>query len=148
MTDLQGALASIDGQANEGGVVRGVRPFTVYDPPTSATPNASRGEVFNWLFTINGLGPTPNREALHGAGMYFARKDSSGPWGTFPGAVAPTEPENEHLWCRRNYTVLATDGEWTKLPTTAGFTPQRLLERGGDFSDAQSASARARCCSR
>jgi type IV pilus assembly protein PilY1 len=117
---------------NEGGVVRGVRPFTVYDPPASATPNPKRAEVFNWLFTINGLGPTPNRETLHGAGLYFARTDSAGPWGMNPGNG--TEPTTDHLWCRRNYTVLATDGEWTRLPTSFGFTPQRLLERAGDFS--------------
>ncbi len=117
---------------NEGGVVRGVRPFTVNDPPLSAIPNPKRAEVFNWLFSINGLGPTPNRETLHAAGLYFARTDSQGPWGAFPGQGS--EPSSDHLWCRRNFTVLATDGEWTKLPTTAGFSPQRLLERAGDFS--------------
>ena len=132
MTDLAVALPAIYGKANEGGVVRGVRPFTVNDPPASAIPNPDRAQVFNWLFTINGLGPTPNRESLHGVGMYFARNDSTGPWGLYPGAGS--EPSTDHLWCRRNYTVLATDGEWTKLPTTAGFTPQRLLERGGDFT--------------
>jgi type IV pilus assembly protein PilY1 len=118
--------------ANEGGVVRGVRPFTVNDPPASASPNPKRQQVFDWLFTINGLGPTPNRETIHGAGLYFARTDSAGPWGETPGAG--TEPAAQHLWCRRNYTVLATDGEWTRLPETFGFRPQRLLERGGDFS--------------
>jgi type IV pilus assembly protein PilY1 len=117
---------------NEGGVVRGVRPFTVYDPPASTTPNPKRKEVFDWLFTINGLGPTPNRETFHGAGLYFARTDSAGPWGAFPGQG--TEPQTDHLWCRRNYTVLATDGEWTRLQTSFGYTPQRLLERAGDFS--------------
>jgi type IV pilus assembly protein PilY1 len=134
VTDIPypGALPNVDGQANEGGVERGVRPFTVFNPPASATPNADRAQVFNWLFTINGLGPTPNRETLHGTGLYFSRTDSRGPWGAIPGSG--NEPVANHLWCRRNYTVLATDGEWTKLPTTFGFTPQRLLERAGDFS--------------
>ena len=122
---LPNSLPAVDppSAANEGGVERGVRPFTVNDPPLSAIPNPDRQAVFNWLFTINGLGPTPNREALHGAGLYFSRPDSRGPWGAFPGAGS--EPIANHLWCRRNYTLLATDGEWTRLP--AG---QPLLESG------------------
>ncbi|HQR20264.1 MAG TPA: PilC/PilY family type IV pilus protein [Burkholderiaceae bacterium] len=132
-TTLPSADSDYGGSAtNEGGVVRGVRPFTVYDPPASSTPNPKRAEVFNWLFSINGLGPTPNRETIHGAGLYFSRTDSAGPWGAYPGQG--TEPSTDHLWCRRNYTVLATDGEWTRLQTSYGFTPQRLLERAGDFS--------------
>ena len=63
-------------------------------------------------------------------GCTFARNDTHGPWAKFPGTA---EPANQHLWCRRNYTVLATDGEWTRLPPTAGFTPQRLLENAADF---------------
>jgi type IV pilus assembly protein PilY1 len=132
LTDILGGLPALDGATNEGGVERGVRPFTVFDPPNSATPNASRAQVFDWLFSINGMGPTPNRESLHGAGLYFARNDSTGPWADTPGSGS--QAAADHLWCRRNYTVLATDGEWTRLPTTAGFTPQRLLERAGDFS--------------
>ena len=93
------------------------------DPPLSAIPNPDRQAVFNWLFTINGLGPTPNREALHGAGLYFTRSDSRGPWGAIPGRRQRAAAN--HLWCRRNYTLLATDGEWTRLP--AG---QPLLESG------------------
>jgi len=116
-------LPNIDGGANEGGVEGGVRPFTVNAPPLSLTPNPERQAVFNWLFAINGLGPTPNREAMHGAGLYFTRNDSKGPWGANPGTG--TEPTSSHLWCRRNYTLLATDGEWTRL--SAG---QPLLESG------------------
>ena len=99
-----------------GGVERGVRPFTVNDPPLSATPNPARQNVFDWLFSINGLGPTPNREALHASGLYFTRTDSKGPWGAFPGSGS--ESPLEHLWCRRNYTLLATDGEWTRLASS------------------------------
>lgn len=121
---LGGSLPTVDGAANVGGVERGVRPFTVLDPPISGVPNVARQQVFDWLFTINGRGPTPNREALHAAGLYFSRSDSQGPWGKVPGAGGG-EPENEHLWCRRNYTLLATDGEWTRLNS------QPRLEGGG-----------------
>ncbi len=113
-----GSLPAIDPPAasNVGGVERGVRPFTVNDPPLSATPNPARQNVFDWLFSINGLGPTPNREALHAAGLYFTRTDSKGPWGAFPGSG--NESPLDHLWCRRNYTLLATDGEWTRLASS------------------------------
>ena len=110
LPDIEGVIPNV------GAVERGVRPFTVYDPPLSATPNPARKNVFDWLFTINGLGPTPNREALHGAGMYFTSTDSKGPWGAFPGSGS--EPASAHLWCRRNYTLLATDGEWTRLASS------------------------------
>ncbi|MEP6608631.1 MAG: PilC/PilY family type IV pilus protein, partial [Burkholderiaceae bacterium] len=123
---LPNSLPDVDTVTNKGGVERGVRPFTVNDPPLSAIPNPDRQQVFDWLFTINGLGPTPNREALHGAGLYFTRTDSKGPWGAFPGTGS--EASSQHLWCRRNYTLLATDGEWTRL--SAG---QPLLESGPPF---------------
>ena len=37
--------------------------------------------------------------------------------------LAAASFHSQHLWCRRNFTLLATDGEWTRLP--AG---QPLLE--------------------
>lgn len=125
------AFADLDGQPNPGAIERGVRPFTVYDPPICGTPpcpaNLARKDVFDWLFTINGLGPTPNREAMHAAGQYFSRTDSRGPWGRTPGPGAGELP-SDHLWCRRNYTLLATDGEWTRL---AGQTPRLESMIGG-----------------
>jgi type IV pilus assembly protein PilY1 len=134
VTDIPypGALPDLDTVANEGAVVRGVRSFTVFDPPLSAIPNPARQEMFNQLFSVNGLGPTPNRETAHAVGQYFKRTDSRGPWGLNPGTG--TEPASEHLWCRRNYNVLATDGEWTKLDPIGAFEPQRLLERASDWS--------------
>ena len=126
------SLPNLDGQANSGAVELGVRSFTVFDPPLSGSPNVARQTVFDRLFAVNGLGPTPNRETMHAIGRYFTRTDSAGPWGLNPGSGA--EPAADHLWCRRNYTVLATDGEWTKLPTTLGFKPQPLLENSTDWS--------------
>ena len=125
VTDLQntGGLPAIDsGVPNEGAVERGVRPFTPIGERRSAR------DVFKWLFSMNAVGPTPNREALHGAGQYFSQLGLDGSVG--PQSRAPaTKPSTDHLWCRRNYTVLATDGEWTKLDPVLGFEPQRLLER-------------------
>ncbi|MGZ8273421.1 MAG: pilus assembly protein [Burkholderiaceae bacterium] len=126
------ALPNLDASANEGAVERGVRPFTVFDPPFSALPNADRQAAFNWLFSINGQGPTPNRETMHAVGQYFQRSDSKGPWGNSPGTGS--EATTDHLWCRRNYTILATDGEWTKLDPVGPFVPQSLLERASDWT--------------
>jgi hypothetical protein len=105
-------LPDVDGQGNPGHIVRGVRPFL------QGTPE--RQEVFDWLFTLNWNGSTPNREAIDAAGRYFAREDSLGPWGDNPGVGGGRAPA-DHLWCRRNFTLLATDGEWTKILT--GLSP-------------------------
>jgi type IV pilus assembly protein PilY1 len=128
VTDLlnAGGLPSVEsGVPNEGGVERGVRPFT-------PIASADRADVFKWLFSMNAVGPTPNREAVHAVGHYFSNSDSKGPWGLNPGSGS--EASTDHLWCRRNFTVLATDGEWTKLDPVLGFEPQRLLERASDWS--------------
>jgi type IV pilus assembly protein PilY1 len=128
VTDLLnvGGLPAIEpGVPNEGAIERGVRPFT-------PIAGADRADVFKWLFSINAVGPTPNREAVHAIGKYFSNTDSKGPWGLIPGGGS--EASTDHLWCRRNFTVLATDGEWTKLDPVLGFEPQRLLERASDWT--------------
>lgn len=98
------ALGPIDGVTNPGALVRGVRPFTV--------GSSARAEVFDWLFSLAWANPTPNREAIDSMGRYFGRTDNRGPWGAMPGTDDPAP----HLACRRNFALLATDGEWTKVP--------------------------------
>jgi type IV pilus assembly protein PilY1 len=98
------APTDVDGVGNPGALVRGVRPFTVGSP--------SRAEVFDWLFSLAWANPTPNREAVDSMGRYFTRTDNRGPWGAVPGTDDPTP----HLACRRNFALLATDGEWTMVP--------------------------------
>ncbi|GIX23445.1 MAG: type IV pilus biogenesis factor PilY1 [Caldimonas sp.] len=56
---------------------------------------------------------TPLRIALDWAGRYFQRTDAQGPWG--PGANANTQ-----VSCRRNYTILTTDGYWNDDANTLG----------------------------
>ena len=94
-------IADIDGVANPGALIRGVRPFIVGTP--------ARQQFFDWLFSLAWSGATPNREAVDSAGRYFTRTDNKGPWGADPG----TENTAAHIPCRRNFTLLATDGEWT-----------------------------------
>lgn len=101
---LNPAPAAIDGVANPGALVRGVRAFTVGSP--------ARAEVFDWLFSLAWANPTPNREAIDSMGRYFSRTDNRGPWGATPG----TDDPSPHLACRRNFALITTDGEWTKVP--------------------------------
>ena len=98
-----GPLPDLDGFANPGALVRGVRPFLV--------GSAERAAFFNWLFSLSWVGPTPNREAIDSVGRYFSWADNRGPWGSVPG----TNNTTAQLGCRRNSTLLATDGEWTNV---------------------------------
>ena len=115
---LQSPLPPLDGAANPGAVLRGVREFGIGSP--------ERAALFEWLFSLNWVGSTPNREAFDGVGRYFSRKTSEGPWGDFPGTASGRTPAN-HLWCRRNYTLLATDGEWTRVDPGTTPPPQPLI---------------------
>ena len=85
--------------------------------------------MFNWLFALNWVGSTPNREAIDGVGQYFARADATGPWADFPGTSIGRAPA-DHLWCRRNYTLLPTDGEWTRVDPGTNPAPQPLVTSG------------------
>jgi type IV pilus assembly protein PilY1 len=130
----------IDGISSDGAIVRGVRPFTekidstTLKTPSNSTLNADkdpRQEVFNWLFSLRAIGATPNREAIDSVGRYFSSKSNRGPW-ISPTAYDPKTPstwssqeaETEHISCRRNYSILVTDGEWTNQPPPQ----QRIIE--------------------
>jgi type IV pilus assembly protein PilY1 len=96
-------LPTLDGQPNNGHIVRGVRPFTV--------GSVERQELFTWLFGLNGVGGTPIREAMDAMGKYYSRPDVRGPWAAAPGiGDAIGAPQ---LACRRNFSIVATDGSWT-----------------------------------
>lgn len=121
---LNGRLPStmtVDGQSSVGAVVRGVRPFTEVSPPPSPGSNNRRQEVFDWLFSLREVGATPNREAIDAVGRYLARDDNRGPWiqASDPTSLTnwvSSEDPSDHIPCRRNYTIMITDGEWTNAP--------------------------------
>ncbi|MCE2985337.1 MAG: hypothetical protein LW849_06325, partial [Burkholderiales bacterium] len=117
-------IDDIDGVANPGALIRGVRPFIVNSP--------DRQEFFDWLFSLAWSGATPNREAVDSAGRYCTRPENKGPWGSVPG----TENTAAHIPCRRNFTLLATDGEWTNVP--AG---QPLISATGPLTGSGSPTA-------
>lgn len=90
---------TVDGKET-GVIVNGVRSFE----------GEARSEFFKSLYerTIPNEG-TPLRKALDAAGEYYSRDDDKGPWGETPG----TDDNTPHLECRRNYSVLMTDGYWS-----------------------------------
>ncbi len=99
-------LPLLDGEANPGHIVRGVRPFTI--------GSTERQELFTWLFGLHGIGGTPIREAMDAMGKYYKRIDTKGPWANAPGtgdAIGASQ-----LACRRNFSIIATDGSWTDSP--------------------------------
>lgn len=117
-------IADIDGVTNPGALIRGVRPFIVN--------STARQQFFDWLFSLAWSGATPNREAVDAAGRYFTRTDNKGPWGETPG----TESTLPHIPCRRNFTLLTTDGEWTNV--SAG---QPLISSTGPLTGSGSPTA-------
>lgn len=103
--------STIDGVSTRT-VVRGVRRFT------GADRDAFFHELYNRAVPPQG---TPLRNALDGAGQYFSRTDSRGPWGLNPGFG--TEPSIEHLTCRQSFSILMSDGYWNG-PTPSGIGNQ------------------------
>lgn len=82
----------------------------------------AKGEFFTWLNGFNASGYTPLRKALDISGQYFSRTDKNGPWAHSPWlANSDGEGTAAHLSCRRNFTILVTDGEWNddEAPTSA-----------------------------
>lgn len=91
--------SSVDG-VNTSVIVNGVRDFS----------GDGRKTFYDSLYdrTIPNSG-TPLRRALDAAGKYFSRTDSKGPWSDTPGVSS----DEDQLICRRNYTILMTDGYWS-----------------------------------
>jgi type IV pilus assembly protein PilY1 len=106
--------------AHPGAVVRGVRDFT--DTPG----NPDRQQFFDWIFSLNWVGSTPNREAVDSIGTYYTNPSDFGPWSDNPG-VGGGRSGDEHAACRRSFTILATDGEWTAIPDSPPIPPAQPL---------------------
>jgi type IV pilus assembly protein PilY1 len=143
---------SVDGVSSTGHMVRGVRPFSQVLNPSTGLPSTApfsgdpRQEVFDWLFSLRPVGATPAREAYDAAGRYFSRSDSRGPWiqpdGTMkasdpllnsePTSVAgrwsSSEDASDHFACRRNYLIMVSDGEWTRVAYNATVPQQPVIE--------------------
>lgn len=79
-----------------GTVIDGLQPFE----------GAARNGFFTRLYNLT-IPPqgTPLRRALEGAGEYFSRTDSAGPWSSTPGVTG-----GQDIACRQSYSILMTDG--------------------------------------
>jgi type IV pilus assembly protein PilY1 len=110
-------------EPHPGAVVRGVRTFT------DSAKNDERQEFFDFLFLLNWVGSTPNREAIDSIGNYYMRSSDFGPWSDNPGKGGGRKGD-QHASCRRSFAVLATDGEWTAIPEVPPNPPaQPLIEK-------------------
>jgi len=103
-----------------GAIVRGVRDFS------DVVGNVARQQFFDWLFSLNWVGSTPNREAVDSIGNYYLRSSNYGPWSDNPG-VGGGRSGNDHASCRRSFSILATDGEWTAIPEVPPVPPAQPL---------------------
>lgn len=103
-----------------GGMVRGVRNFN------DTAGNVARQQFFDWVFSLNWVGSTPNREAVDSIGRYYQRDSLYGPWSDNPG-VGGGRAGGQQLSCRRSFAILATDGEWTAIPENPPVPPAQPL---------------------
>ncbi len=103
-----------------GAVVRGVRDFT------DTAGNQERQEFFDWIFSLNWVGSTPNREAIDSMGNYYLGSGDFGPWSDNPGHGGGRSGD-QHAACRRSFAILATDGEWTAIPDNPPNPPAQPL---------------------
>lgn len=99
-----------------------------------------KNNFYTWLNGLSPNGETPLRKALDIAGQYYSRTDNNGPWAHKPWlSNSEGETSTEHLSCRRNFTILVTDGKWNEdpAPTAAarldldGTTGSNILHANG-----------------
>ncbi len=125
---LNSSSKDIDGVSTSV-LIKGVRKFA----------GADRNAFFDELYKLNiPAQGTPLRRALNTAGQYYQRTDNKGPWGGTPG----TDDGTEQLECRRNYSVLVTDGYWSGSSAGGGAAanndgtdlPAHTSPTGGSYS--------------
>lgn len=79
-----------------------------YNIPVATSGGLFRGSnketFYTKLHSTPASGGTPTRTALRTVGEYFKRTDSGGPWGP--------EADDAQITCRRNFTIVTTDGGW------------------------------------
>ncbi|EHQ53726.1 type 4 fimbrial biogenesis protein PilY1, partial [Ectothiorhodospira sp. PHS-1] len=112
--------ANLDGVAGRT-VIRGVRNFT----------GSHKEDFFDQLYRrVIPTEGTPLRRALEGAGEYFSRTDSRGPWSSTPG-----EQGGVDLACRQSFTILMTDGYTTGNLASSGYGAANAARRANTDGD-------------
>jgi type IV pilus assembly protein PilY1 len=103
---------TIDGVSTDTNVISGVRPFRNFPANDPNYPGKNfREEFYDWIFHLAMTTGTPLRRALNGVGQYYERSDAKGPYAEFPGVGG------KELSCRKNITILMTDGYGTDYDT-------------------------------
>lgn len=96
------------------------------------TPDANnRTRWYSRLFATYGRDGTPLHGALQKAGEYFSSSATNGPYGPGTGS--------DQLACRKNFTILTTDGYWNNASNYAsgvgnadGTAGERITGEGSD----------------
>ena len=90
----------------------GIR-MTIPTTGTFGIGQQNRKDWFDEVFTQTPPNSnTPLLRALDKAGRYYSSTSNSGPWGP------PMGVSNQHLSCRRSYTILTSDGFWNDADPT------------------------------
>ena len=75
--------------------------------------------VYNWIDGLTTGKGTPLRNVMNKVvGPYFMSSANSGPWGSSPSSPPVGEQKTDHLYCRRAYAILITDGWWNDADPT------------------------------
>jgi type IV pilus assembly protein PilY1 len=91
---------------------------TIYDTSSTlpvfkdfdSTP--ANNPIYPWIDGLTPKSGTPLRTVLNMLGRRFLSKENSGPWGSNPSNPPSGEKSTDHLYCRRSYAILTTDGWW------------------------------------
>ncbi len=97
-------------------IQRGVRPFT-NNASLPALYSADKTNFFTWLYGIQAGGGTPLNGAVDDVGNYFLDRSNSGPWAADP---VRGSDSSAHLECRRNSSILLSDGQFDDTTKAVG----------------------------
>ncbi|GAB3263130.1 pilus assembly protein [Chitinimonas naiadis] len=102
-SDVRFAYMTIDttpGQITNSSTINSFLPIATMD-------QTQKNSFYTKLYGLGTSGSTPLREALSGAGLYFANRYTNQP-------VLANGPSTGGE-CQRNFTILSTDGYWNEL---------------------------------
>ena len=100
--------------------------ITIYDtslPVMQDFGQATTGtsNLYTWIDGLTTSTSTPLRRVLNMVGKQFQdNKSNTGPWGSNPSNPPANEKATDHLYCRRSFAILTTDGWWNDNESPVG----------------------------
>jgi type IV pilus assembly protein PilY1 len=100
--------------------------ITIYDtslPVMQDFGQATTGtsNLYTWIDGLTTGKSTPLRRVLNIVGKQFQdNKSNTGPWGSNPSNPPANEIATDHLYCRRSFAILTTDGWWNDNESPVG----------------------------